>query len=406
MTDEHDPGDDLEQRLREDLGEIADAVPVGEPSAPPAANVVPITATTAQRRRPVLAIAGAVGAAAALLIGVLIWQSDDDGPGENVATQDPTTVPATSEPAVSSTVPGSTIPPATTVPPVGRAAGCPELPALAGATVQGETLDLAIELTQPPESGFFGADEGGAESFAASETFQVAAALPVRPVIDFVGERTAQEGPVLLWWASDDRVEAWVSAEGCATLGISVTGGTRDQNAQAAAELAFAVAGEAGLETTPEPVTDCPEPGAEPGAAPMLFFYCPFDDVDQIPRPVAPRDPFLDTPTEVVQTLFDANPPAGWGTAVPLEMRGATVEVSVSERGVAGLSVDYDFDAAPINGFSASAWAIAYSNQLQATLFQFPEVEAIDFDTICCGEWAGQVTRAEWETWLEQATQP
>ncbi len=399
MTDE--PTDDLEQRLRRDLGEIAEAVPVGEPPSS-SANVVPITAVGDRRRRPVLAIAGVVGAAAALLIGVLIWQGGDD-PAENVATQDPTTVPATSEPAVSSTVPGSTIPPATTVPRIGPAAGCPELPALAGATVQGETVDPAIELAQPPESGFFGAGEGGAESYAESETFQVAAALPVRPVIDFVGERTAQEGPVLLWWASDGRVEAWVSADGCDTLGISVTGGTRDQNAQVAVELAFVVADEAGLDTTEEPATDCPEPGAEPGAAPMLFFYCPFDDVDQIPRPVAPRDPFLDTPTEVVQALFDANPPAGWGTGIPLVLRGANVEVTVTEGGIAGLNVDYDFEAAPINGFSTSFMSIAYSNQLQATLFQFPEIEAIDLDTICCGEWGGLAARADWEAWLAQA---
>ena len=250
----------------------------------------------------------------------------------------------------------------------------------------------------------FGSEEPGAETYAESGTYQVAAALPVRPVIDFVGERTAQEGPVLLWWASDGRVEAWVSAEGCDTLGISVTGGTRDQNAQAAAELAGRVTAEAGLDTTKEAATDCPEPGAEPGAAPMLFFYCPYDDVDQIPRPVAPRDPFLATPEQALQALFDTQPPVGWGTGIPLVLRGADVGLTVTD-GVARLSVDYDFDGAPINGFSASAWAIAYSNQLQATLFQFPEIEAIDFATICCGEWGGEpVTRADWETWLAQAT--
>ncbi len=402
MTDE--PNDDLEQRLRRDLGEIADAVPVDE--SPSAANVVPISAASGRRRQPVLAIAGVVGAAAALLIGVLIWQNDDDGPGENVATQDPTTVPGPSEAPASTTVPASTIAPSTTVPGSGPAAVCPTIPGLDGATVQGETLGAAVRATPADDPVVFGSDEGGAETLATSETFRVAAALPVRPVIDFVGERTAQEEPVLLWWAGDGRVEAWILAEGCDTLGISVTGGTRDQNAQAAAELALGVAGEAGLETTPEPATDCPEPQTEAEGAPMLFFSCPFDDVDQIPRPVAPRDPFLETPEEALQALFDTSPPAGWGTAVPLEMRGADVSVTVTD-GVARLEVGYDFEAAPIGNFSTSAWALAYSNQLQATLFQFPEIEAIDFDTVCCGEWGGgdPVTRAEWEAWLAQATE-
>jgi hypothetical protein len=298
--------------------------------------------------------------------------------------------------------------PASTPPPSGPApAGCPNLPQLVGATVRGETLVL-------PEPGVwypvflddFGGADGGAEAVAVSENFRVQAALPVRPVIDFVGERTAQEGPVLLWWAGDGRVEAWVSAEGCDTLGISVTGGTRDQNAQVAAELAMVVADEAGLDTTEEPATDCPAPGGTPGTGPQLFFYCPFDDIDQIPRPVAPRDPFLETPTEALQALFDTSPPAGWGAGIPLVLRGADVEVTVTEGGIAGLNVDYDFEGAPINGFSTSFMAIAYSNQLQATLFQFPEIDAIDLDTICCGEWGGQVTRAEWQVGLAQATQP
>ena len=73
--------------------------------------------------------------------------------------------------------------------------------------------------------------------------------------------------------------------------------------------------------------------------------------------------------------------------------------------GVARLDVDYDFEAAPINGFSTSFMSLAYGNQLQATLFQFPEVEAIDLDTVCCGEWAGSATRADWEAWLAQATE-
>ena len=197
MTDEHEPTDDLEQRLREDLGEIADAVPVGEPSAPPAAEVVPITATAERRRRPALAVAGVVGAAAALLIGVLIWQSDDDGPGENVADPDPATAPSTSEPPTVTTDPGSTVPPATTDPDAVPPAGCPGLPTLADATVLGETLSTTDGGDSSPESGFFGADDGGAVAFATGRTFQVVAALPVRPVIDFVGERTAQEGPVL-----------------------------------------------------------------------------------------------------------------------------------------------------------------------------------------------------------------
>ncbi len=351
-----------------------------------------------------LAIAGVVGAAAALLIGVLIWQNDDDGPGENVATQDPATVPATSEAPVSTTVPSSTISPTTTLSPSGPPAECPLFPSLDGATVQGETLSASPTPLDFPGSVVFGSEEPGGSTFAASETFQVAAALPVRPVIDFVGERVAQEGPVLLWWADGGRAEAWVSAEGCDTVGISVTGGIRDQNAQAAAELAFLVANDAGLDTTPEPATDCPGPQTESGGGPMLFFYCPFDDVDQIPRPVAPRDPFLETPEEALQALFDTSSPAGWGTGIPLALRGADVGLSVTD-GLARLSVDYDFDGAPINGFSASAWAIAYSNQLQATLFQFPEVEAIDFATICCGEWGGDpVTRVDWEGWLAQAT--
>ena len=109
-----------------------------------------------------LSIAGVVGAAAALLIGVLIWQNDDDGPGENVATQDPTTVPATSEVPASTTVPSSTIAPATTVPLDGTAAVCPMLPDLDGATVQGETLSPALAIVTYPDPAVFGSVEGGA----------------------------------------------------------------------------------------------------------------------------------------------------------------------------------------------------------------------------------------------------
>jgi len=103
--------------------------------------------------------------------------------------------------------------------------------------------------------------------------------------------------------------------------------------------------------------------------------------------------------------LFRTDPPPGWGTGIPLVMRRADVEVVVTD-GMARVIVDYDFEGAPINNFSTSAMSIAYGNQLQATLFQFPEIDAIDLDTLCCGEWAGQATRADWESWLDSATQP
>ena len=87
-----------------------------------------------------------------------------------------------------------------------------------------------------------------------------------------------------------------------------------------------------------------------------MFFFCPFDDVDQIPRAVAPRDPnlFLSTPAQALQALFSTDPPPGWGTGIPLVMRGADVDVVVTD-GVAQVTVDYDFEAAPINNFSTSA---------------------------------------------------
>ena len=59
-------------------------------------------------------------------------------------------------------------------------------------------------------------------------------------------------------------------------------------------------------------------------------------------------------------------PPPGWGTGIPLVMRGADVEVTITD-GVARVVVDYDFDAASINGFSTSAVSLACLNQLQPT---------------------------------------
>ncbi len=367
--------------------------------------MVPLADASERHRRPVLAIAGVAGAAAALLIGVLIWQNDDDGPGENVATQDPTTVPATSEVPASTTVPSSTIAPATTVPLDGTAAVCPMLPDLDGATVQGETLSPALAIVTYPDPAVFGSVEGGAETYAESETFRVAAALPVRPVIDFVGERTANEGPVLLWWAGDGRVEAWVWAEDCDTVGISVTGGTRDQNAQAAAELAFRVADESGLELGAEPATDCPQQGSEVEDRPVLYFYCPFDDVDQVPLAVDDRNPFLSfsSPAETLQALFSADPPEGWGTGIPLVLRGAEVGLTVTD-GVARLDVDYDFEAAPINGFSTSFMSLAYGNQLQATLFH-PRGRGNRPRHRLLRRVGRSRTRADWEAWLAQATE-
>ncbi len=92
MTDE--PTDDLEQRLRRDLDEIADAVPLDEPPSG-GTNVVPLADASERHRRPVLAIAGVVGAAAALLIGVLIWQKTTTVPA---GTWQPGTPPPSRSP--------------------------------------------------------------------------------------------------------------------------------------------------------------------------------------------------------------------------------------------------------------------------------------------------------------------
>ena len=113
MTDE--PTDELEQRLREDLGEIADAVPVGEPSAPAAAERGAVHGAAERRRRPALAVAGVVGAAAALLIGVLIWQSDDDDRPRRWRPRIPPPCPRLRA-SPGHDRPGPTVPPVTTDP--------------------------------------------------------------------------------------------------------------------------------------------------------------------------------------------------------------------------------------------------------------------------------------------------
>ena len=133
---------------------------------------------------------------------------------------------------------------------------------------------------------------------------------PVRPVIDFVGERTAQEGPILLWWADNGRVEAWVTVDGCDRVGLSVDGDERDQNASAAYELARHVAADAGAATVVTPDPTCPPPGGGPYVEVTLFLYCPADDVDQVPvRCPAQASP--STPTDALQVLFRTDPPPG-----------------------------------------------------------------------------------------------
>ncbi|MFA9565827.1 MAG: hypothetical protein ACERLM_14140, partial [Acidimicrobiales bacterium] len=200
-----------------------------------------------------------LGAAAALLVGVLIWQGDD-GSDDQVVADDPVTTAVTT-PTTASTVPSSstsTVPPDQVIP-----EGCPTLDSLEGATVRGEPLQPDPD--RPfPGAGEFGATDGVREAAAATDTMVVLGAQPVRPVMDFVGERTAQEGPILLWWADNGRVEAWVTVDGCDRVGLSVEGDKRDRNATAAYELALQVAADAGAATVVTPDPTCPAPGGGP----------------------------------------------------------------------------------------------------------------------------------------------
>ncbi|MEZ5166606.1 MAG: hypothetical protein R2695_08955 [Acidimicrobiales bacterium] len=81
---------------------------------------------------------------------------------------------------------------------------------------------------------------------------------------------------------------------------------------------------------------------------------------------------------------------------MPLELRASEADVGI-EDGVLTINWDWDFAAHPIDNFSTSNVSGRYLDQIAANAFQFDEIDAIDLDVLCCGDWEGLYTRDQWE---------
>lgn len=250
--------------------------------------------------------------------------------------------------------------------------------------------------------GGFRAEWSGAEQ-------TIRYSYPVGSVIDLVGERTAQDGPVMLRYLGgfDDTpstIEAWVQLPGCGdldavTAGFEVSGGSEQENVSLALRLGRALEEEHNPDWQPVVRTTCPGPDSPepetPNAVHTVWMYCRTSP-DEQPALVPVKtifSPGASVEDVVRRGLYD--PWNGLESAVPVELRGAPVTVDLVE-GV--LSIAWEWDPELTAG--PPLWEEAdprILDQIAVTAFGFAEVDAIEVPLLRPDH--EPFTRADWDQW-------
>lgn len=240
---------------------------------------------------------------------------------------------------------------------------------------------------QPPTAELRGSFRNGgfrAEWIGPDQTIRYS--YPMGSVIDLVGERYFQDGPLLLR-PLGDAVEVWVELPGCAgigtvTAGFVVSGGSEQQDVSLAARLGRSFAqlwnadgGTPAWEQCPngESVTSTPRNGVILD----VWMYCrEVGDDDSRLVPVA-TNIISESP---IESAIRRGLGGGWNgleSAIPLELQWSLSEITIAD-GVLTIDWGWDFAADPIDNITTSYWSGRIVAQIAANAFQFDEIDAID----------------------------